>query len=1056
MAVSFFFVRLLVAPVDLGFARDTVVEQTKTLLPGWEITFRSAEIGWDWRRVRPWVSLSDVQFIDRRERLIAFVPNAHMALTVTNVFTQVAISEVEIHNPLVHVSDLGGFSDASENGGLNSLFSTSGTPTPEVLRPLSEAFSRFGSRLLRTAPALNVVSFSNIAVTLERGAGFDTAQFTLPRLTLNQHDDLIRVDAILDAQLGQIPTQVRLQGQAEPLLGDIQLTLGFSELRPSALINYAAVPEFVSYFDVPLALDLTLNLSSNVGLQTASFSATMNEGAISDPISFPQDSRIRYGVVSGRYEASEKTLVFDQIEIATERPIIRGKGLIYWTLGSDNPSVQLTARLENATIDEVLRYWPRKTYPDGRPRGARAWIDDHVSRGTLENIDFEVDWSPETGGGFENGSAYRLNFSFNDMDAHYLLSMPPITAGSGQGRLTHDVFTLALQEGRISGMPVAGTTARMVDIDVRDGATGLFDVKLGGRVADVLDLLSYPPVNLSEKLSFDMQRVSGNVRVRTLLTLPLIKEIPVDAVNYDVTADILRASVTDLLGGEGLRDGALSLTVDPDNLSVEGTGTLNGVPLTLYWREDLKAGRDDPAADTTEIVLSGMMDEHDISALGVDVSDYLSGQTVAEASFIGRNFAFTRGYFSADVSMATLKEQRLAWSKPVAVPATVTGTVLFNEGTTRISPLVVVGEGIDVRADLSWQGGAMDAEFYVGDLGGNQFTAIANQSENGALGLKISGARFNLAPILDAEQAGKPAGVVEGLDILNLDVNIETLMLLNGEELDDLRLSGEFYGGAPRSLTASGLVHGTSKETILSISPGPDEGLRDLWLKSPDGGHFLRSLGLFAHLRDGELSMKGKTSGWGRDLHIEGEMSIKNALMVSRAKLSAAVTEGIIEGLNDYLENDAVQLDTIEMPMDYTAGVLDISSMKANGPSLGMTMEGQISARSEKINVNGVFVPAYGLNALLGKIPLLGNLLTGGEGKGIFGVAYRVKGPTSDPVFSVNPLSGIAPGFLRLLFEGRKGKLDDVIIPEEPENPSEQSPDVDKDKAGDFQPPHPQ
>ena len=34
------------------------------------------------------------------------------------------------------------------------------------------------------------------------------------------------------------------------------------------------------------------------------------------------------------------------------------------------------------------------------------------------------------------------------------------------------------------------------------------------------------------------------------------------------------------------------------------------------------------------------------------------------------------------------------------------------------------------------------------------------------------------------------------------------------------------------------------------------------------------------------------------------------------------------------------------------------------------------------------------------------------------------------PEFSINPLSGIAPGFLRLLFEGKKGSIDDVDTPD--------------------------
>jgi hypothetical protein len=49
---------------------------------------------------------------------------------------------------------------------------------------------------------------------------------------------------------------------------------------------------------------------------------------------------------------------------------------------------------------------------------------------------------------------------------------------------------------------------------------------------------------------------------------------------------------------------------------------------------------------------------------------------------------------------------------------------------------------------------------------------------------------------------------------------------------------------------------------------------------------------------------------------------------------------------------------------------------------------------------------------------LLGDLLTGGEGEGVFGVTFAVRGPTDDPDVWVNPLSAIAPGFLRKIVSG--------------------------------------
>ena len=58
-------------------------------------------------------------------------------------------------------------------------------------------------------------------------------------------------------------------------------------------------------------------------------------------------------------------------------------------------------------------------------------------------------------------------------------------------------------------------------------------------------------------------------------------------------------------------------------------------------------------------------------------------------------------------------------------------------------------------------------------------------------------------------------------------------------------------------------------------------------------------------------------------------------------------------------------------------------------------------------------MPAYTVNTMLTKIPLVGLLLSGGENDGVFGLSYRVHGSMSSPTLTVNPLSAIAPGILR-------------------------------------------
>ena len=164
--------------------------------------------------------------------------------------------------------------------------------------------------------------------------------------------------------------------------------------------------------------------------------------------------------------------------------------------------------------------------------------------------------------------------------------------------------------------------------------------------------------------------------------------------------------------------------------------------------------------------------------------------------------------------------------------------------------------------------------------------------------------------------------------------------------------------------------------------------------------------------------------------------------MLSKAVLGSEVTEGTVSGLDGYLEDGPLELDVLEVPFTYDGDILEFDGLKANGPTLGLTMEGEIATGQGLINVNGVVVPAYGINSLLGNIPLVGGLFSGGDGKGLFGVAYRFKGTISEPDVNVNALSGLAPGFLRLLFEGRKGRVADVEVPEQETNPEAiESPD---------------
>ncbi len=129
--------------------------------------------------------------------------------------------------------------------------------------------------------------------------------------------------------------------------------------------------------------------------------------------------------------------------------------------------------------------------------------------------------------------------------------------------------------------------------------------------------------------------------------------------------------------------------------------------------------------------------------------------------------------------------------------------------------------------------------------------------------------------------------------------------------------------------------------------------------------------------------------------------------------LSIAALTGILEALS----GEGLAFADMEVPFTDDGRVIEFKDAKASGLSLGVTGAGRIDTENEALHVTGTLVPAYIINSALGRLPIVGRVLTGGEeGGGIFAANYTLSGPVTSPKIEINPLSALAPGFLRNLF----------------------------------------
>ena len=85
--------------------------------------------------------------------------------------------------------------------------------------------------------------------------------------------------------------------------------------------------------------------------------------------------------------------------------------------------------------------------------------------------------------------------------------------------------------------------------------------------------------------------------------------------------------------------------------------------------------------------------------------------------------------------------------------------------------------------------------------------------------------------------------------------------------------------------------------------------------------------------------------------------------------------------------------------------------------SLGLVMDGGIDRKKKTIDMKGEISPMHLVNAIIQKLPIIGNILVGDEGEGMFSIDFTLSGDQDDPDVDSVPLSIIKPRIIERAIE---------------------------------------
>lgn len=803
-------------------------------------------------------------------------------------------------------------------------------------------------------------------------------------------------------------TRLDLAGVYNAKTRTSQIELLFDAFNPSDIAGDSETLTLFKAIDMPVSGALGVTFDENQAVRRASFDLVGEGGLVDIKALYEDPVRFDGMILSGYYEPDQKQTVFEDLQLSFVGATLQGDGLIYE--GEEGLGARFFATVEKLPFQWLKVYWPSEV-----GKGAYRWVSRNLTAGTVTDGHVQLDMKPWMWEAEElPAEAIDFAFDFVDATAHYLRPMPPIQGGHGRAHLDAHSFELWAEGGEAGGIAIAGSYIRFDDIHRKGGTMARVDARLEGNNTDILALIDSDPLGYPRRYGLSPSAVKGWGAVDLDLSFPLVRDLTLGDVTFTVKADLDPLEMPDLFGEVGITDGKVTLLIDGKGIDGTGRIALNDVPFDLKWREDFTGA----SAYSSEFTLNGALSGKGWEIFSLPIAPYVDGPGAISLVLQGRGPSIEKGQGVIDFVEARLGFEELGWLKEKGEPAVSRFLFEKNSKGEMVLPEVIYEDAAMRASGSIIIGGERGLEQMVIDslkVGETHLAATVTQPEGKDFLIAVTAESFDARPFIEKTFRGAGTEGEYVMPTFDLDIYAARVLGLNDVVLGNLQVAATYKGDRWALADMVGtLSGGGGLKFELSPTEGTDR--RDFLLTSEDAGEMARALGLFENGIGGTLSFTGEMTNPGPDQQVTGAIGVDDFRIVTAPTLAQILSAGSLGGIRDLLAGDGIGFTRLETLYDFKGNMVTLRKARAWGPAIGLTMEGDLDIKQNNARLKGTIVPAYTANSILGKIPVLGSLLMGGKGQGLFAINYAVTGPLDEPDISVNPLSMLTPGFLRGIF----------------------------------------
>jgi hypothetical protein len=1024
--------RLSEGPISLYFLASRLERIAEHDNPGVRMSIGSVSLAWEGFR-RGVDQPVDLRLTDMRAfapdgTVIDDVPRAAVSISLFALLQgDVALRAVEVDGARLRVLrrrdgsttlDLGGTGSALPGGGARNAPRPFASLLSDLARPAGgdnshaagERFRQFRRVLIRDA---------EVEVTdRQLGATWRANPATIDLVRQPQGGVVGNLDIVL--VLGDSRARLTATATLQPggLASEVHAAL--TPVTPAVLAQAIPALAPLAAFDAPVTLAVTADLGPSLILRHLALHATAGAGQV-----HVAQSTVALSAITLDADGDTTAMKLDGLRL-TLTPPGGGTGPVITVQGDAARSAgRFTAHaaidVDRVAFADLARYWPA-----GTGGGARPWLVENITAGTAH--DGHVALTVEGAQDMSNLALTAASGQIlgDDLTVWWLRPIPPIEHAQAKLILLGpDTLEIDDQGGRQasdltlsgrSGIALHDGTMRITGLTAKD-QFGAITANLGGHLADALALLGNPRLGLLSAHPIDVRDPAGSFTTKLTVQIPLDANVKIDDIAIHAASRLADVHLGAVVAGHDLDHGAIDLDVTNDGLAATGTADLVGIASTLALGMDFRAGP--PSQVLTHATVSGTTTDAQLAGVGIDTGGRFKGSAALGVTYAQMRDGTADLQTRADLKNAALDAEPLDWTKAAGAPATASAHVtLLHDRITAINEVQATAPGLLVRGHAGMVGGQprnfhLD-RFQIGktDVSGDVDLGAAASDP---IRVNLSGPQVDLSARLSGKGASpaKPGDRQDASDApgrpWSVDARVDRVLLAEGHLLSGVTLSVRDDGRVIRQARFASI--GARADIV------PDGSGRRLSASTGDLGALLGGLDVTDAVRGGSLSVDGRFDDTRADHPLSATADASDFTLLGVPRAAKVLQALSIYGLADALRGPGLRVDRMVAPFRYADDVLELDNARAASPSLGVTAEGRIDLARDSADLQGTIIPAYMVNSLLGRVPILGRLFSPEKGGGVFAATFSVRGRLADPTVVVNPLAALTPGFLRGVFD---------------------------------------